>query len=199
MKKPLFSSFFAHILIALALGIGYAYLGTRPAADVPMEVTLSDVHVHHADATKPARPKKAPPVTGTKAPAPAPAESAAPAPENAAAGPATGPAGDSAWGGLNEGQRNEYLARLQRIIASHQYYPRAAILNEQEGVVKLRVRLNEQGAITSCDVGESSGHALLDEAAVATVRKIGSFPLPAPESKGIVLVIPIRYEINPAH
>jgi TonB family protein len=196
MKKPLLNSFAMHLLVVVALATAYGVLGSKRAAEVPMEVVLSDVHVHHADASKPARPKPVPAVAVKPV---APAESAAPTTDKTEPAPAASPAPDAAWGGMNEGQRNQYLARLLQIISSRQYYPKAAILNEQEGVVKLRVKLGEGGAITSCEVMESSGHALLDDAAVSTLRKIGTLPLPNTESKGVMLVIPIRYEINPAH
>jgi protein TonB len=49
-------------------------------------------------------------------------------------------------------------------------YPRRALRLEQEGRVILLLRVGADGRVTEARVSESSGHALLDEAALAAAR-----------------------------
>lgn len=200
MKKPLFNSFLTHVGGVLLLGLGYGYLATHgPAPEPPIEVRLEDVHIHHSATVKPTErdpvpaPVKLAPDRSAPSSVPLAEEKETQGKADAAATP------DTVWNRMTGDQRSAYLSQLMRIIASQKSYPRAAILNEQQGVVKLRVTLGDEGGVTACEVVESSGHEILDQAAVATLRKIGKFPLPTPDARGVVLVIPIRYEINPSH
>lgn len=50
-------------------------------------------------------------------------------------------------------------------------YPRAAVLEEKEGAVTVRFAVDKAGRVMVARAVSSSGHAILDEAAVTTVRR----------------------------
>ncbi|QQR88569.1 MAG: TonB family protein [Myxococcales bacterium] len=77
-------------------------------------------------------------------------------------------------------------------------YPSAARLQRLEGTVALLVRIDALGAITKVSVKTSSGHSVLDHAALAAVRSIGR--VPAPPSvihwRPRAFTLPIVYRLN---
>jgi protein TonB len=56
-----------------------------------------------------------------------------------------------------------------------------AVEAEQEGKVRVTIQINRSGQPQQIQVTQSSGHALLDEAAIAAIRRAAPF-LPYPES-----------------
>ncbi|MDB6174581.1 MAG: TonB family protein [Chthoniobacteraceae bacterium] len=80
----------------------------------------------------------------------------------------------------------------------HPAYPEAARRAKQEGVVKLRVRLNADGSVASVSLGSSSGFPLLDERALSVVRaewrfkpaRIGGLPVASE------FIVPIRFSLR---
>ncbi len=67
---------------------------------------------------------------------------------------------------------NAAMAALTR----EEFYPRAAIARGLEGRVVLLLTLDAAGTVTSMEVASSSGHPLLDGAAVKAAMRIGSLP-----------------------
>ena len=55
-------------------------------------------------------------------------------------------------------------------------YPDAARREGWEGTVWLRFRIAADGSVESVEVDRSSGHALLDDAAIKAVRRAGPYP-----------------------
>lgn len=55
-------------------------------------------------------------------------------------------------------------------------YPRLSRLHHEEGVARLRLRVNADGRAEAVEVAQSSGFSRLDEAAVAAVRKASFKP-----------------------
>lgn len=78
-------------------------------------------------------------------------------------------------------------------------YPRIARRRGLEGEVWLRVRVSPEGGVFSVEVERSSGHPVLDGAAVEAVRKWRFHPARAGEVpvEGVVRV-PIRFELLPS-
>ncbi|MEO5773696.1 MAG: energy transducer TonB [Sphingomicrobium sp.] len=62
-------------------------------------------------------------------------------------------------------------------------YPEAAIENEEEGSVTVRVNVDRGGTVTRCNVIESSGHPLLDQTTCKIVRDRARFT-PARDENG---------------
>jgi periplasmic protein TonB len=86
---------------------------------------------------------------------------------------------------------------LQRRGAELRHYPAQARLNQWEGRVIVRAVIRADGHIGDLSVKESSGHAVLDEAAMDVIRRISPVPmkydLGRPE---LVVNIPISYRLD---
>ena len=88
----------------------------------------------------------------------------------------------------------QWQGAVVRLIASHQNYPRSAQLRGEQGTTKLRIALNPDGKIGQVDLAVSSGSAILDREAQATVASIGKFP---PPPAGVTsLMVPIVWRLN---
>lgn len=62
----------------------------------------------------------------------------------------------------------------QRKVSQHLYYPPEAVARGIEGEVRLLLIVAEDGSITDVSVVASSGHAILDRAAVKAAYAMGS-------------------------
>lgn len=58
-----------------------------------------------------------------------------------------------------------------RLLDSPTHFPRTSQLRAQQGVVQLEVKVDESGRVSETQLLRSSGHALLDRAATASVLK----------------------------
>jgi len=80
----------------------------------------------------------------------------------------------------------------------HPAYPEDARRAKQEGVVRLHIRLDENGKVLSVSIVRSSGVASLDERALSTVRDRWSFK---PARRGGInisseVTVPIRFSLK---
>lgn len=93
-------------------------------------------------------------------------------------------------------------ARIQKQlslrIAFNQYYPRIAVRNAWEGQVNLSIRVLASGELTNIHVIDSSGHNLLDKAAVKSVVRIASLPQARAwlQGRDINVILPIIYKLT---
>jgi periplasmic protein TonB len=78
-------------------------------------------------------------------------------------------------------------------------YPRTARRSGLEGVVKVAAMVDASGVVTSVEVFASSGHVVLDEAALEAIRRaifapalLGGTPVPCR------VVVPIRFKLAPS-
>ena len=65
---------------------------------------------------------------------------------------------------------------LKKLDAAGQFYPAEAIARGLEGDVQVLLVLDESGKVVAARVEQSSGHALLDDAALRAVRSLSSAP-----------------------
>jgi protein TonB len=68
------------------------------------------------------------------------------------------------------------LRRAQSALSDHLFYPPEAVARGLEGEVVLLLVLPDNGRLISADIARSSGHALLDQAALDAARRIGALP-----------------------
>jgi protein TonB len=68
------------------------------------------------------------------------------------------------------------LRRAQAALSEHLFYPPEAIARELEGEVILLLTLAENGQLISAAIARSSGHVLLDQAALDAAQHIGPLP-----------------------
>jgi protein TonB len=82
---------------------------------------------------------------------------------------------------------NAALAALSR----EEFYPREAIERGIEGRVVLLLTLSETGRVVGVEVAGSSGHAILDAAAVKAAGRIGVLP-----SGGRQALLPVEFRLE---
>lgn len=61
----------------------------------------------------------------------------------------------------------------QKKLAQHLYYPPEAVARGIEGEVRLRITLTEDGSIADVNIAASSGHPILDNAAIKAAYATG--------------------------
>jgi protein TonB len=85
---------------------------------------------------------------------------------------------------------------LRQRVAEVKRYPNAARMNGQEGKVIVKAVIRSDGHLADVSVRKSSGHELLDEAAMETVKL--ACPLHMKQAIGkpqIVVTLPIAYSL----
>ena len=86
---------------------------------------------------------------------------------------------------------------LQRRSAEVRHYPSQARLNQWQGKVVVRAVIRADGHLADVTVKKSSGHSVLDEAAMDVIRRITPVQLKyALGRQEVVVNIPISYELN---
>lgn len=89
--------------------------------------------------------------------------------------------------------RRTATATAQRKLAEHLYYPPEAIARGLEGEVRLLLTLAENGTIVDAAVAGSSGHAILDQAAVRAAHAMGALP----GANRRELILPVVFQLRP--
>lgn len=162
------------------------------------------------EAEKPEKPPKPKPK-----PKPAPqaaAQKPAPAPQSEAVGGAGGgalPGEAKAGGGIGSGRGgvgggtgignpnalNAYAAQIRAKLNRYKKYPIEAAANMIGGVVTVNFTVNRQGEVISSRMVNSSGQSMLDQEAMALLRRCNPFP-PMPEAltrNTLNLTVPINF------
>lgn len=87
-----------------------------------------------------------------------------------------------------------FLKLLRSRVQAALVYPPPAVRRGLSGMVELEVRLTPDGSVEAIRVAKSSGHAILDQAAVRTVE--GAAPFSLPDRRPLVVVLPIAFELR---
>ena len=169
----------------LAEAVSPAESGPADIAPEPARAPVKpDPVPETAAGTAPPASTDVPPVE-RRTPEPAPRESiaerspAASTEVQPAASASTSPRTAAATPGLIASIEQAYKTALQAEIARHRSYPLMARRLRQEGTVAVGFVVQADGRLTAIELLESSGHQLLDEAALAAVREVGRFrPIP---------------------
>ena len=76
-------------------------------------------------------------------------------------------------------------------------YPRSARRAGWEGLVRIAALIDESGVVTSAEVSSSSGHSVLDEAALVTVRQTLFNPA-RQDGRAVAcrVIIPVRFQLQ---
>jgi len=92
----------------------------------------------------------------------------------------------------------DWRLKVVKKIAKKHIYPRSAISREIEGKARVKVTLARDGAITTFEVVQPSGQAILDKAIPKMMKKLN--PLPAPPAslpdENLTFVIPITWRLQ---
>jgi protein TonB len=158
----------------------------QPLAPAPPE----ELDRHPMDA--PAKPSAFEPIASSSPAEPAPAASSSPSDssevpmQTARAVPAPEVKADHRWVGES----------LWRRVAELKRYPNSARLNGQEGKVILKAVIRSDGHLAEVSVQKSSGHQILDAAAIEAVKLACPLHLKHAISKSeIVVSLPIVYSL----
>lgn len=84
------------------------------------------------------------------------------------------------------------LQAAQRKLAEHLYYPPEAIAAGLEGEARLILTLAADGSVADVQLAASSGHALLDKAAIRAAFAIGR--LPGASTRELILPVIFRLQ-----
>lgn len=97
------------------------------------------------------------------------------------------------------GRQGSAAVTWQDLLLGHleQYrrYPRQAERLRQQGVAYVRFSVDRQGNASNIRLGQSSGHPLLDEETLATVRRGSPLPPPPAEITGdpVEVMVPVTF------
>ncbi len=87
--------------------------------------------------------------------------------------------GGGGGGGIGPGaEYGAYLGRLRARVQQSLRYPLAARRRGLSGTVHVEIIIRPDGVISAVAVADSSAHAVLDDAAVETIRRLAPEPLP---------------------
>lgn len=113
-------------------------------------------------------------------PAPAPAKASPPAKKIL-----TGPSGRKNW-------QDEVRKQFQKQHEHREFYPAEAIAQGLEGEALVLLILSESGEVNAARIEQSSGHRLLDDAALRAVRALHALPSDAPRET----LLPVRFRLK---
>lgn len=100
-------------------------------------------------------------------------------------------------GGDSAAEYGPYLAGLRALIQDLVRYPHAARRRGISGTVHLELLITPEGVIHDVAVVRSSSHALLDQAAVESVRSVRPPPLPrGVERRPLRVRVPVVFELQ---
>lgn len=90
-----------------------------------------------------------------------------------------------------------YFTQLYRLINRAKAYPQMARQLGVQGLVKLQLRISQDGKILDVAVTHSD-HTLLEKAAIETITKLKALPRPefALSTASFVVSVPLRYQLR---
>ena len=93
---------------------------------------------------------------------------------------------------------SDYSYSIRMKVASAQVYPEFAREKNKQGKAILSIKLGRNGNVLNVSVGNSSGHEVLDEAAVKAIKDAAPYPkIPDKLNRQYVLLkLPISFIIN---
>jgi periplasmic protein TonB len=93
---------------------------------------------------------------------------------------------------------SEYSYLIRMRVASAKTYPESAREKNQQGKATLSLKLGKDGSILNVSIGNSSGHKILDQAAIDAIKDAAPYPkIPDKLDKQYVLLkLPISFILN---
>lgn len=188
----------------IAVRLQNAATGSRAATGVE-SVAPPPVNKAAARREERATPQRTAPATPPERHAAASQPARTPVAAHRAASAATGdePQGSithaaSAIGAERDGELREQLrGRLNNALIAHFEYPMTARRRGWEGVVRVGLRVEANGRLTGLRVIGSSGHAVLDRAALNSLGRVGRLPdaISWLQGRRFDMVLPVRYQL----
>lgn len=175
---------------------------TPPAIEPPVKTRVApptpDAWMSAAQPPRPPAPASAASEADTRPASTAPAATAmaAKAMTATAAKPPAGSANADTVQ-AHAGSSNSYIARVRAWLESNKAYPKAARMRKQQGVARVVFVIDRAGHVLDCRLVGPTGHALLDQEALAMVARSDPFPAPPHTVKGerIELDAPVEFSL----
>lgn len=88
-----------------------------------------------------------------------------------------------------------YADLLANHVSQFKYYPRMAIEHRWQGDVIVHIEIAEDGSVVSAKILKSSGYEILDNEAMAMIRKASPLPKPTEslKNKSFSVALPIQF------
>jgi TonB family protein len=97
----------------------------------------------------------------------------------------------------NNGNYDDLVLQLYKKLGDLKWYPPIAVRNRWEGRVIVDVILRETGEFVALNIYKSSGHRLLDQSALETIRQAGPLTLKEPLEHPVAFFrVPVQYELR---
>ncbi|MCT7374936.1 energy transducer TonB family protein [Chelativorans salis] len=99
-------------------------------------------------------------------------------------------------GGATAGEKAAYARRLLSHVERHKRYPSGAARQGAAGAAALSITIDRRGRFSGAQLARSSGHAILDQEALAVARRAAPYPRP-PEGVGdrtITFSVTLRFK-----
>lgn len=146
----------------------------------------------------PLAPPSAPPSSPPSSPEPETAAEPAPTAEPATAPPQASVAAAPVRTAANPQAAPNWQSRMLAHLERHKLYPAQAQLRRLRGVAVLTFTMDRAGRVLSQSLRNSSGHALLDQAALDILVRAQPLPPPPPEIEGatLPLSVPVKFTLN---
>jgi protein TonB len=183
------------VKVAIAEDVTATAVEARPT---PVEDEKPTPIAEEAAPPKPAKPAPTKPVTKTK-PAASSQQQAASVANEAARGPAAGTAGAGGASTEERGRADSsaYQAKLAAHLRRFRTFPPEARDKGITGTAIVRFTVNSGGSVTAASLARTSGAGILDQAAVAMVRRASPFPpIPAGMGASLTVNVPVRFDLR---
>ena len=92
-----------------------------------------------------------------------------------------------------DGYAHENMSSISGLIHGRVYYPRIARKNNWQGRVLVHFVVGTDGKTSDVALRESSGHRVLDESAIETIRELDGLPKPPVP---VPLTVPVYFRLN---
>lgn len=100
-------------------------------------------------------------------------------------------------GGATAGEKAAYSRRLISHVERHKRYPRQAARQELAGAASLSITIDRRGRLAGARLARGSGHAVLDEEALAVARRAAPYPRPPEGIGGNTLSFSVTLRFKP--
>ncbi len=101
--------------------------------------------------------------------------------------------GEASREGMAEAYRRANFSSIRGAILTNLRYPMIARRQGWSGKVEIAFLVNPEGGVGELHIRKSSGHTVLDEEAMAAIRRSAPF---APPRVAALLVMPVTFELN---
>lgn len=103
----------------------------------------------------------------------------------------------SRQGGAKAGEKAAYARKLVAHVERHKRYPREAARQNIAGAASLAITIDRQGRLADASLSKRSGHAILDEEALAVARRAAPYPRPPKGVGGATVVFSVTLRFSP--